>query len=162
MKNRYLLIEMFFSHEGITKKRYPYPGLWRYPDTFHPRLAKDRWDRYFVSFTPAISDKAAKSIRCTIRSWRIHLMSDESIVELSRIFNPILRGWINYYGNYYRSELYPIFDQLNCSLRKWVMRKYKKLRGKQRRAGHWLGRIARRQPYLFAHWRFGARPAAGR
>lgn len=113
---------------------------------FRPRLSKDRWDRYFVNFTPAISAKAAKKMRRTIRSWRIHLMSDKSIEDLSRIFNPVLRGWTNYYGQFYKSALYPIFDQLNCSLKRWVMRKYNRLRGCKRRAYHWLGRIARRQP----------------
>jgi RNA-directed DNA polymerase len=130
--------------------------------TFRPRRSKGRGDRYFVNFTPAISAKAAKKMRRTIRSWRIHLMSDKSIQDLSRIFNPVLRGWINYYGKFYKSALYPIFDQLNCSLKRWAIRKYKRLRGHKRRAYHWLGRIARRHPGLFAHWLIGLRPAAGR
>ncbi len=130
--------------------------------TLRPRLSKNRWNRYFVNFASAVSDKAAKSMRSVIRSWGIHLMSDKAIEDLSRIFNPVLQGWINYYGQFYKSALYPIFDQLNCSLKRWAMRKYKKLRGRKRRAHHWLGRIARRQPGLFAHWRLGARPSAGR
>ena len=130
--------------------------------TFRPRLSKDRWGRYFVNFSPAVSDKAAEDMRRTIRSWRIHLMSDKSIQDISCIFNPVLRGWINYYGKYYKSALYPIFDQFNCSLKRWAMRKYKKLRGRKRRAYHWLGRIARRIPGLFAHWLIGMRPAVGR
>jgi RNA-directed DNA polymerase len=129
---------------------------------FRPRGSKNRFGKYFVNFTPALSPKAAKSMRSEIRSWRIHLMSDKSIEDLSRIFNPVLRGWINYYGSYYKTALYPIFDQLNCSLKKWAMRKYKRLRGKRCRAGHWLGRIASHEPGLFVHWSFGARPSAGR
>jgi len=92
----------------------------------------------------------------------MHCMSDKSIEDLAHIFNPVIRGWVNYYGSFYRSALYPVFDQLNNALKKWAMRKYRKLRGKKLRARHWLGRIARRQPYLFAHYHFGARPAAGR
>jgi len=69
--------------------------------------------------------------------------------------------YTNYYGQFYKSALYPIFDQLNCSLKRWAMRKYNRLRGCKRRAYHWLGCIARRQPGLFAHWRLGLRPAAG-
>jgi RNA-directed DNA polymerase len=130
--------------------------------TFGPRLSKDRWNRYFVNFSPAISGKAAKSIRRTVRGWRIHRRSDKGLEDLSRMFNPTFRGWINYYGRYYKSELYPIFDQLNRILLKWAMRKYKKLRNRKRRARYWLGRIAIRQPYLFAHWQFGAKPTAGR
>jgi RNA-directed DNA polymerase len=129
---------------------------------FRSRGAKNRFGKGFVNFSPAIRPKAAKEIRRVIRGWKIHRMSDKSIEDLSRMLNPVIRGWINYYGSYYRSALYPIFDQLNCALRKWAMRKYKKLRGKQRRARHWLGRIVRRRPFLFAHWSFGARPSAGR
>ena len=129
---------------------------------FQPRLAKDRWNRYFVTFSPAVSNKAAKSTRETIRGWKIHLMSDKSIIDLSRIFNPVIRGWINYYGRFYKSALYPIFNQLNGAMIKWATRKYKRLRARQRRAYYWLGRIARHNQNLFAHWQFGARPAAGR
>lgn len=130
--------------------------------TFRPRLAKSRKGRFFVTFVPAVSDKAAREMRHTIRSWRLHRWSDKSLSDFSRVLNPIICGWINYYGSYYKSVLYPIFDQLNCSLKRWAMRKHKRLRHRQRRAGHWLGRIARREPYLFAHWQWGARPAAGR
>jgi RNA-directed DNA polymerase len=130
--------------------------------TFRSRLSKDRWGRYFVNFSPAVSDAAAKSIRAVMRCWRLHRMSDKSIVDLSRIFNPVLRGWINYYSQFYKSALYPVFKQLNCSLRRWAMRKYKRLRGHKRRADHWLGRIVRQTPDLFAHWRLGLRPSAGR
>ena len=129
--------------------------------TFRPRLSKSRKGEFFVNFSPAVGDEAAKSMRRVVRGWRIHRMSDKSIEDLSRIFNSVLRGWINYYGRFYKSALYPIFDQLNCALKRWAMRKYKKLRGRQRRAKYWLGRIARREPNLFVHWR-SVRPAAGR
>ena len=130
--------------------------------TFRPRLAKSRSNRYFVNFSPAVSDKAGKAIRKAIRGWKIHRMSDKSIADLSRMLNPVIRGWVNYYGKYYKSALYPVFNQLNMSLIRWAMRKYKKLRGRQRRAYYWLGRIARTKLWLFAHWRFGAAPAVGR
>jgi RNA-directed DNA polymerase len=129
--------------------------------TFRPRLSKSRKGEFFINFSPAVGDEAAKSIRREIRSWRIHRMSDKSIEDLSRIFNPVLRGWINYYGRFYKSALYSIFNQLNCALKRWAMRKYKKLRGRQGRTRYWLGRIARREPNLFFHWRY-VRPATGR
>ena len=116
---------------------------------------------FFIGFIPAVSDKAAKTMRRTMRSWRLHLRSDKALYDLSRIINPVLRGWINYYGSYYKSALYPILRQLNRALTRWAMRKFKKLRGHQRQATHWLGRIARRELNLFAHWGLGVRPAAG-
>jgi len=129
--------------------------------TFRPRRSKNRWGKYFINFSPAVSDKAAKAMRSTMSSWRLHLRSDKALDDLSRMFNPILRGWINYYSSYYKSALYPIMRHLDRALTRWAMRKFKKLRGHQRQATHWLGRVARREPRLFAHWRLGVRPAAG-
>jgi RNA-directed DNA polymerase len=128
---------------------------------FRPRRSKDRYGRFFVSFLPAVSDEAAKSIRSTIRSWRIHRMTEKSIKDLGCMFNPEIRGWINYYGQFYKSALYRVFNQLNGALQRWAMRKYKKLRRRKRRAFYWLGRIAKQRPYLFAHWRL-LRQSAGR
>ena len=97
-----------------------------------------------------------------MRDWRLHLRSDKSIDDLARMFDPVLRGWINYYGGYYRSALNPVFRHLNRTLTRWAMRKYKRLRGHQRNAEHWLGSVARREPELFAHWRLlDLRPAVG-
>jgi RNA-directed DNA polymerase len=130
--------------------------------TFRPRLTKFREGKYGVNFSPAVSEEAAKTMRHTIRSWRFHRRSDKNLSDLSHMYNPVLRGWINYYGSYYRSALYPICDQLNCALKQWATRKFKTLRGRKKRAAHWLGRIARRDPRLFVHWQLGWRPTAGR
>jgi len=130
--------------------------------TFRPREAKTRYGEFFVGFSPAVSNEAMKEMRRDMRSWRFHRRSDKSLEDLSHICNPILRGWINYYGQYYQSALYRTFDLFNCILMRWAMRKYKKLKGHPRRATHWLGRIAKRQPWLFAHWQAGFCPAAGR
>jgi RNA-directed DNA polymerase len=124
--------------------------------TFRPRGAMSRMGKHFVGFLPAVSNKAAKSLRDQMRSWRLHRQSDKSLLDLSLMFNPMIRGWITYYGSYYKSALYPLFDHLNRALKRWAMRKYKRLRGRQRRAAHWLRRIKRQQPYLFVHWQLAA------
>lgn len=130
--------------------------------TFRPRRSKNRWGKYFISFSPAVSNEAAKKMRQEMRSWRIHLRSDKAIDDLARMWNPVLRGWIQYYGRYYKSALYPVLRHFNGLLVWWAMRKYKRLRGHRRRAEHWLGGIARREPRMFAHWhQLGVRPAAG-
>jgi RNA-directed DNA polymerase len=125
--------------------------------TFRPRRSKNWKGKFFINFSPAIADKAGKEIRAEIRSWQLHLRSDKSLEDLSRMFNPKVRGWLQYYGRYYRSALYPIMRQLDRSLARWAYRKYKKLRGHLRRATHWLARISRRDPGLFAHWQMGVR-----
>jgi len=97
-----------------------------------------------------------------VRRWRIQLRSDKASDDLTRMWNPVLRGWIQYYGHFYPSALYPVLRPFNGLLVRWVMRKYKKLRGHRRRAEYWLGSIARREPRMFADWQLlGLRPAAG-
>ena len=61
----------------------------------------------FVNFTPTISQKAASRIKKEIRSWKLHLRSDKDIGDLARMFNSIVQGWVNYYGRYYKSAMYP-------------------------------------------------------
>jgi len=129
--------------------------------TFRNRRSKNRWGKYFVNFSPAVSNSAKKSIRQEMRSWKVHLRSDKSLEDISHMFNPILRGWINYYGKYYKTELYCVFRHFNRTLTRWAMRKYKKLRGRKRRAEYRLGKIAMKQPNLFYHWQIGLKPATG-
>nr|WP_322096059.1 group II intron maturase-specific domain-containing protein [Pelagibius litoralis] len=47
---------------------------------------------------------------------------------MASIVNPALRGWINYYGRFYKSALYPPLRHLDRYLTRWVMRKYKGLK----------------------------------
>jgi len=122
--------------------------------TFRARRVKNHRGELFVGFGPAISNDAKKSIRQTIRKWSVHLRSDKELEDIAHMFNAVLQGWINYYGKYYKSEMYPIFQHLNCILARWATRKYKKFRNHRRRAQHWLGKIAQREPKLFAHWRW--------
>ena len=129
--------------------------------TFQPRRAKNWRGKYFVSFLPAISNRAEKAVRQQIHDWRMHLKPDKAIEDLSRMFNPIVRGWIQYYGRFYKSRLNRVLRHLNRALVHWVRRKYKKLARHRRRAEYWLGRLARREPRLFAHWQMGILPSAG-
>jgi RNA-directed DNA polymerase len=130
--------------------------------TFRPRRSKNRWGKFFVNFTPAVSNDAAKRMRQEMRSWRINLRSDKAIDDLAHMWNPVLRGWIQYYGRFYKSALHPVFRHFNGLLVRWAMRKFKRLRRHRRRAEHWLGGISRREPRLFAHWQLlGLKPAAG-
>ena len=126
--------------------------------TFRPRLSKSRHGKHFVNFSPAVSDDAKKAISREIRSWRINRRSDKTLTDLARMFNPIVQGWINYYGRFYKSMLFLVLRRLNDRLVRWAMRKYKRLRGHYSRAVKWLASVARREPHLFAHWRVGVRP----
>ena len=126
--------------------------------TFRPRLAENRWGKHFVSFLPAVSKDAVKAMSREIRSWHIARRSDKSLTDLAQMFNSIVQGWINYYGRFYKSMLYPLLRRINEHLVRWACRKYKRLRRREKRARELLARAARRYPALFAHWRFGLKP----
>jgi group II intron reverse transcriptase/maturase len=130
--------------------------------TFRPRRARNRKGKLFISFLPGVSNKAAKSIRATIRSWRLGATrNNQSLEEIAKFVNPFVRGWVNYYGRFYRSALTPVLRELERSLAYWVRRKFKRFARHARRAVHWLGAVARREPNLFVLWQIGIRPATG-
>ena len=120
--------------------------------SFQPRQVKRNGGRVFIGFNPGISVKSAKSIRQTIRSWRFHLRSDLSLDEIAKSVNPFFRGWINYYGVYYRSVLSRVVGHFDSVLSRWAMRKYKHLKRRREKAKSWVYGVKRRQNDLFAHW----------
>jgi RNA-directed DNA polymerase len=130
--------------------------------TFRARRSKNRWGKYFVNFSPGVSNAATKAIREEIRHWQLRCRVDRWIDDLARMFNPIIRGWITYYGRYYKSALYPTLRYLNRCLARWAMAKYKRLKRHRRRAEQWIRRTSLRDPTLFAHWPVLRGVAAGR
>lgn len=127
--------------------------------TFRPRRCVDREGNVHPNFLPAMSQAARKGINRTIRSWHLQLQNDKTLEDLSRMFNPILRGWLNYYGHFYPSELRQIWRNVNRYLVQWVRRKFKRFSNHKRRAKRYLDRIARANLHLFVSWELGVFPS---
>lgn len=123
---------------------------------FRPRSARNRSGALFVSFAPAVSDKAAKSMRLRMRRWRLHSRNDLELVEVAHWTRPILLGWVRYYGRFRPSALQGALRTLDSFIVRWAQRKYKKLRTHKMQAWDWLRRLKTRRPDLFAHWTLGA------
>lgn len=123
--------------------------------TFRPRHAKNRNGQYFVSFSPAISRSSEKSIRDTIRSWKVHKHSDSSLSSLISFVNPRLRGWITYYGAFRRSSLIGICEMFHRILVKWAKNKFRRLRNSWKKAYAYFKRLAKRYPKLLVYWELG-------
>lgn len=130
--------------------------------TFRPRLSISKTGQRFVSFAPAVSPTARKAMGRVIRAWRINRRSDRTLEEFAAIINTVVRGWLNYYGRFYRSELKPVLRRINTYLIRWAMNKYKRLRGRPHRARQWLVTVHRRQPNLFDTGEPACVPTAGR
>ncbi|MFD3780192.1 group II intron reverse transcriptase/maturase [Streptomyces sp. NPDC058612] len=123
--------------------------------TFRARKNRDSYGRDYSSFDPAVSKEALKRMSAQVRSWRLHTRSDLSFVELARRINPVVAGWINYYGRFRPWELSSLLTRINSYLMRWIRQKYKRLAAK-RKAHAKLQEIAQRYPRMFAHWRYTA------
>ena len=100
-------------------------------------------------------------MRQTVRGWHLQLKCDKSLEDLSSIFIPVLRGWMNYYGRFYPSAMRPLWTNVNEYLCRWLQRKYKHLAKHRRKALRAVGRLASKSPVAFVHWEAGFVPTAG-
>jgi RNA-directed DNA polymerase len=105
-----------------------------------------------VNFLPTMSARAAKTIRLTVRAWDLSHKTPLSLEIIARWLNPMLRGWVKYYGRFYRSSMNCIAIHVDLHLARWVARKYKRVHGSLAQAYEWLRRIQSAEPSLFAHW----------
>jgi len=128
---------------------------------FRPRMAKNRWGGLFTNFLPAVSPQALKRMRARIRSWRLPKRAHLSLGEIARVVNPILRGWWQYYGRFYPTELRKLFEYFDERLGAWLRQKHKHLRGHRGRSLRTLNGIAQREPSLFVHWQRLGRATVG-
>jgi RNA-directed DNA polymerase len=119
--------------------------------TFGPRTVLGRDGRMFTGFLPAVSAAALKAMGQRVRAWRIHLRTGQDLAELAGWINPIVAGWMTYYGRFYRSRLYPFLQRINSYLMRWARKKYKRLNSYKRFKAWWLG-LVDREPGLFRHW----------
>lgn len=146
--------QIVYCRDGSRKERYPNVKFDFLGYTFRPRVVKNRKrNSLFVSFTPAVSGTALKSMRETTRRLNFRNRTDLSLRDIARLFNPILRGWVAYYGRYYPSALYPVYRHVNQTLVAWAMRKYRRLKRHKTRTMRLLEKVAENQPALFVHWR---------
>jgi len=122
---------------------------------FCSRGAKKKDGTYFMGFLPGVSRDALRHMRQTIRRWKLQLRNSLELTDSSAQFNPILRGWKNYYTRFYGSAMAPVWQHMNYYLAHWMRRKYKQLSGHKTRASRKLRLLAEDNPNLFAHWKAG-------
>jgi group II intron reverse transcriptase/maturase len=121
--------------------------------TFQSRESIDKKGNLFMNFSPAISTEALKAKSLEVRRWQIHRHTRASLQELADWVNPVVAGWMNYYGRFYRTRLHPLLRRINAYVMRWAASKYERLRSYKKRKKWWAGLIER-QPDLFAHWKW--------
>lgn len=124
--------------------------------TFGPRRVENKGQKkLFTGFTPAVSRASMKAMRVRMRRSNVRNRADMSLEEIARWYNPILQGWINYYGKFHISKLYSVLRHFNMVLVNWARNKYKSLKGSMKKAVELMQRIAKASPNLFVHWKIG-------
>ena len=121
--------------------------------TFRPRKAMSKQHRLFTSFLPGVSSDAVKRMRKVVRGWRIPCQTPATLAELAQQYNSVIRGWWQYYGSFYQTEMREPFRYIDGKLEQWARRKYKTLSRHKRRSVEWLARVKKESSGLFVHWR---------
>jgi RNA-directed DNA polymerase len=144
--------KVVYCKDSNRRKEYPRIAFTFLGFTFQPRAAVAKQGQMFTSFLPAVSRDATVRMLRTIKGWRLQRQTSTTIEDLSARYNPVLRGWWNYYGSFYQSAMDRVSYQVTRKLTYWARRKYKRFAGHLRRSVVWLEQVARYRPALFIHW----------
>lgn len=148
--------KIVYCKDGKRRRKYSNTKFTFLGYDFCRRSAKNTQDNtMFLSFNAAVSNAAKKSMRAKTKETIKNIGTNKNLNDVAHEFNPILQGWINYYGKYQKSGLYPVFRHFNLSLIRWVMRKFKRFKGHKTKAAIFLEGLMEKQPTLFAHWKNG-------
>ena len=148
--------KIVYCRDGKRKGRYPNVKFDFLGYCFRPRLVRSfRDNSLFCGFNPAVSVSAMKSMRSAIRDLNLRHQTQLSLDDIARQLNPLVRGWIEYYGRYAPTALYPVLRYVNLTILAWVMRKFKRYKGHKIRASQFLQRLAVKRADLFVHWKIG-------
>ena len=120
--------------------------------TFRPRKALNKQNLPFTSFLPGVSNEALQRMRQTVHGWQLHRQTPAKLAELAQQYNPVIRGWWQYYGAFYQTALHGLSRYIDEKLELWARRKYKTLLRHQRRSVDWLAKMKDVFPQMFHHW----------
>ena len=120
---------------------------------FQPRKALNKQRQIFTSFLPGVSKDALKRMRQTVRGWKLNRQTHVTLAALAAQYNPIIRGWWNYYAAFYQTAMLHVHQHIDRALERWARRKYKALSGRKQGSAQWLRKMKDAKPGLFHHWR---------
>jgi RNA-directed DNA polymerase len=148
--------KVVYCKDGKRKGKYPNVKFDFLGYCFRPRLVRRfRDNSLFGGFNPAVSSSAMKTMRETIRGLNLRRQTQLSLQDIAKQLNPLLRGWIAYYGRFAPSALCPLLRYVNQTLVAWAMRKFKRFKRHKIHAGQFLERLATECVDLFVHWQIG-------
>lgn len=146
--------KVVYCRDGRRKGGHPHTRFDFLGFSFHARTVQDKEGNLFTGFNPGVSRKALKRIHETLRRMNINRATWADLRQLADWLNPMVRGWVTYYGEFYPQPLARALVKIDLRLGRWARNKYKRLRGHKRRSWAWIKKIREAQPALFAHWEF--------
>jgi RNA-directed DNA polymerase len=145
--------QIVYCKDNNRRGIYPHTAFTFLGYTFRPRPSRDRQGHTFLAFLPAISPQALRKISRQVRRWRLHRWIYHTFGEVARTINPVVAGWMQYYGRFYPSALYRLLARINAYLVRWIRNKYRRYDA-TRAARRKLAEITSEYPRLFRHWRW--------
>ena len=144
--------QIVYCKDSNRTQSYPHVYFTFLGFTFRPRKALNKTRRIFTSFLPGVSADALQRMRQTVRGWKLNRQTHSTLAALAMQYNPIIQGWWNYYGAFYPTAMFQIYQHLDRALARWARRKYRALSGRQRASVQRLRKMKKAEPQLFPHW----------
>lgn len=141
-----------YCRDDRRRREYPQTSFDFLGYTFRGRAARDRQGKLFIGFNPAVSRKSLNAMSAKLRGWCLHRRVGNTLEQLAKAINPVLRGWLAYYGRFNVGEFLVVFERLEWRLARWACRKYKGLRRSDRRGRQFIRRRRMAAPQMFVHW----------
>lgn len=129
------------------RKKFDFLGF-----TYKPASCRSKRGGKFLGYVFAISKAAQTRIVTGWKKQNFHRRSTLTIQEIAMIINPQMIGIIRYYGKYKKWTLQKLIRHFHHQLAKWVLSKYKGLRGSYSKAYKWIEETKVSYPNMFYHW----------
>lgn len=150
--------KVVYCKDSNRREEHPHVGFTFLGFTFRPRKAHNKHDQLFTSFLPGASDDALRRMRQAVRRWRLNRQTHVTLADVARLYNPVIQGWWQYYGAFYKTAMLGIFQHIDRALERWARRKYKALHRRKVASAGWLDKMRASAPLLFRHWRVAELP----
>ena len=92
--------KIVYCKDGKRRSNYPNTKFDFLGYCFRTRAAINRKRKLFTGFGPQVSASSLKAMRQKIRELNLRRRTHVRLADIAQAINPILQGWLNYYGRY--------------------------------------------------------------
>ena len=148
--------KIIYCKDANRRRRYPVTEFNFLGYRFGPKTTKNqKTGQVFTTFDARVSAASLKHMRQKIMELHFRRSTHIELTDIAEKLNPVLRGWMNYYGKYTPDAMASVWAYVNATLIAWAKRKYKRLRRRKAQAVLLMRNIANKRRRLFVHWHLG-------